>query len=193
VADREQQLTFLMIGGIALLVFMTLTFVTVGTGGTAEQLDFINLQGQALEADYGSWLSTIFWLIGSVVLFSTNLTVLDMVARLTADVLKTGALRDNQTWSESKLYFVTVWGMIVIGSVILLSGVDQPLLLLVIASALNGVVMFIYSCLLLKLNRGVLPREIGLSGVRFGAIIWAVLFYGVFSAILLWDQIGELL
>jgi hypothetical protein len=192
VADREQQLTFLMIGGIALLVFMTLTFVTVGVGGDAEQFDFINLQGQALETEYGDWLGTAFWLIGSVVLFSTNLTVLDMVARLTADVLKTGSLRDSTTWTESKLYFVTVWGMIVVGSVILLSGVDQPLALLVIASALNGVVMFIYSCLLLKLNRGVLPREIGLSGVRLVAIVWAVLFYGVFSAILLWDQLGQL-
>ncbi len=115
-----------------------------------------------------------------------------MVARLTADVLRTGALRDSERWSESKLYFITVWGMIVVGSVILLSGVDQPLVLLVIAAALNGVVMFIYSCLLLKLNRGVLPREIGLTGVRFVAIIWAVLFYGVFSAILLWDQAGQL-
>ncbi|HEX6151421.1 Nramp family divalent metal transporter [Nocardioides sp.] len=192
VADREQQLTFLLIGGVALLVFMTLTFVTVGTGGDAEGLDFIKIQGDALAASSGDWLSTTFWLIGSVVLFSTNLTVLDMVARLTADVLKTGALRDSVTWSESRLYFLTVWGMIVVGSAILLSGVDQPLVLLVIASALNGVVMFIYSCLLLKLNRGVLPREIGLTGVRFGAIIWAVLFYGIFSVILLWDQIGQL-
>ncbi len=193
VADREQQLTFLLIGGIALLVFMALTFVTVGTGSDAESFDFIELQGNALGAEYGDWLATVFWLIGSVVLFSTNLTVLDMVARLTADVLKTGALRESQTWSESRLYFVTVWAMILFGSIILLSGVDQPLALLVIASALNGVVMFIYSVLLLQLNRGVLPREIGLSGVRFGAIIWACLFYGIFSAILLWDQAGKLL
>jgi len=190
VADREQQLTFLLIGAVALMVFMTLTFVTVGTGGDAEGLDFIKVQGEALSGDL---LSTGFWLIGSVVLFSTNLTVLDMVARLTADVLKTGLLRDSTTWTESKLYFVTVWGMIAIGSAILLSGIDQPLVLLVIASALNGVVMFIYSCLLLKLNRGVLPREIGLTGVRFGAIIWACLFYGIFSAILLWDQAKQLI
>jgi hypothetical protein len=150
------------------------------------------LQGEALGAGYGSWLSTAFWLIGTVVLFSTNLTVLDMVGRLTADVLKTGALRESETWSESRLYFVTVWAMILFGSIILLSGDDQPLLLLVIASALNGLVMFIHSVLLLQLNRGVLPREIGLTGVRFVAIIWAVLFYGFFSAILLWDQAGQL-
>ena len=47
-------------------------------------------------------------------------------------------LRDNEQWSESRLYFVTVWLMILFGSVILLSGVDQPLVLLVIAAALNG-------------------------------------------------------
>jgi hypothetical protein len=192
VADREQQLTFLLIGGVCLLVFMTLAFVTVGTGGSAESFDFIKIQGEALQAGYGTWLSTFFWLIGSVVLFSTNLTVLDMVARLTADVLKTGALRDSDRWSESKLYFLTVWAMIGFGSLILLSGVDQPLVLLVIASALNGVVMFIYSMLLLRLNRSVLPREIGVTGFRFGAVIWACVFYGFFSAILLWDQARQL-
>ena len=192
VADTEQKLTFLLIGGITLLVFMTLTYVTVGIGGQAESFDFIKIQGDALAADYGTWLSTAFWLIGSVVLFSTNLTVLDMVARLTADVLKTGALRDSARWSESKLYFLTVWLMIAVGSAILLSGVDQPLVLLVIASALNGVVMFIYSLLLLKLNRFVLPREIGVTGVRFGAVVWACLFYGFFSVILLWDQAKQL-
>lgn len=187
VANREQFVTFFVIGAVALLTFMTLTLVTIGSTG-AESFDFIELQGEALKASEGAWLGTVFWLIGSIVLFSTNLTVLDMVARLTADVLKTGALRDNDRWSESRLYFATVWLMILVGSVILLAGVDQPLVLLVIAAALNGVVMFVYSCLLIQLNRGVLPREIGLRGGRFAMIIWAVLFYGFFSVILLIDQ-----
>ena len=193
VANREQFWTFFVIGAVALLVFMTLTFVTVGVGGTdAESFDFINVQGEALEADKGAWLSTLFWLIGSVVLFSTNLTVLDMIGRLTADVLKTTSLRDNDQWSESRLYFITVWAMILFGSIILLIGIDQPLLLLVIASALNGLVMFVYSVLLLQLNRWTLPREIGLRGFRFVAIIWAVAFYGFFSVILLIDQSKQL-
>jgi hypothetical protein len=189
VANREQFWTFFVIGAIALLTFMALTFVHVGVGATdAESFDFINVQGEALQADQGNWLGTLFWLIGSVVLFSTNLTVVDMIGRLTADALKTTTLRDNEQWSESRLYFITVWAMILFGSIILLSGIDQPLLLLVIAAALNGLVMFVYSILLLQLNRGVLPREIGLKGGRLVAIIWAVLFYGFFSVILLIDQ-----
>jgi len=193
VANREQFTTFFVIGGVTLLVFMALTFVTIGVGSTdAESFDFIQAQGEALQAEKGEWLGTTFWLIGSVVLFSTNLTVLDMIGRLTADALKTTTLRDNDRWSESRLYFLTVWAMILFGSLILLSGVDQPLVLLVIASALNGLVMFVYSVLLLQLNRGVLPREIGLRGGRFAAIIWAVAFYGFFSVVLLIDQAKQL-
>jgi len=192
VANREQFTTFFVIGAITLFVFMTLTFVTVGTGVAEESFDFIGLQGEALQEAQGAWLGTTFWIIGSVVLFSTNLAVLDMVGRITADVLKTGVLKDNTTWSESKLYFATVWLEIAFGSIILLSGVTQPIVLLVIASSLNGLVMFVYSCLLIQLNRGVLPREIGLKGGRLVAIGWAVLFYGGFSVVLLIDQAKQL-
>jgi hypothetical protein len=188
VANREQFTTFFVIGAITLFLFMALTFVTVGTGVAEESFDFIEVQGEALGDARGAWLSTTFWLVGTVVLFSTNLAVLDMVGRITADVLKTGALKDSQTWTESKLYFVTVWLEIAFGSIILLSGVTQPIVLLVIASALNGLVMFVYSCLLIQLNRGMLPREIGLKGGRLVVLGWAVLFYGGFSVILLIDQ-----
>jgi hypothetical protein len=188
VANREQFITFFVIGAITLFVFMTLTFVTVGTGIAQESFDFIRLQGEALADAKGAWLGTTFWLIGTVVLFSTNLAVLDMVGRITADVLKTGLLKDSTTWSESKLYFATVWLEIAFGSIILLSGVTQPIVLLVIASSLNGLVMFVYSVLLIQLNRGMLPREIGLKGGRLVALGWAVLFYGGFSIVLLIDQ-----
>ena len=188
VANREQFFTFFVIGAVTLFVFMALTFVTVGVGGAEESFDFIELQGEALGDAKGEWLSTVFWLIGAVVLFSTNLAVLDMVGRVTADVLKTGPLRDNTTWSESKLYFVTVWLEIAFGSIILLSGVTQPIVLLVIASSLNGLVMFVYSCLLIQLNWGTLPREIGLRGGRLVVLGWAVLFYGGFSIVLLISQ-----
>ena len=81
-----------------------------------------------------------------------------------------------------------MWLEIAFGSAILLSGVTQPIVLLVIASSLNGLVMFVYSCLLIQLNRGMLPREIGLKGGRLVALAWAVLFYGGFSVVLLIDQ-----
>jgi Mn2+/Fe2+ NRAMP family transporter len=193
VANVEQFTTFFVIGLVALLVFMALTAITLDVGESdAESFDFIRLMGDSFAAEQGQWLATVFWLIGTVVLYSTNLAVLDMVGRVTADVLKTGPLRDNVRWSESRIYFIVVWTEIVFGSVILLSGVTQPLILLIIASSLNGLVMFVYSVLLIQLNRRTLPGEIRVSGVRLGALVWAVLFYGFFSVILLIDQVGKL-
>jgi Mn2+/Fe2+ NRAMP family transporter len=192
VADREQFVTFFVIGLIALLTFMTLTAVNIGVGvSEAESFDFIRLQGEALGEQQGTWLATTFWVIGTVVLYSTNLAVLDMVGRVTADVLKTGPLRENERWSESRVYFTVVWTEIVFGSIILLSGVTQPLILLVIASSLNGLVMFVYSVLLIQLNRRTLPTEIRVGGGRLVALFWAVLFYGFFSVVLLIDQFGR--
>ncbi|MDQ4007699.1 MAG: Nramp family divalent metal transporter [Actinomycetota bacterium] len=188
VADREQFTLFFVVGGFALLLLMALTFATIGTGSEAEEFAFINLVGDGL----GGGLATVFYLVGTVVLYSTNLAVLDMVGRVTADVLKTGPLRDSDTWSESRLYFVVVWAEILFGSVILLSGLEEPLILLIIASSLNGIVMFVYSVLLIQLNRGTLPRAIGLRGGRLVALAWAVLFYGGFSLFVVYDQFGQL-
>ncbi|MGB6242036.1 MAG: Nramp family divalent metal transporter [Castellaniella sp.] len=192
VADREQFLTFFVLGLLAIMLFMMLAYTYLGVGGEAKNFDFVRLLGETLNDKVGSWVGPAFWFTGVVVLLSTNLTVLDMIGRIVADIAKNNWLRDSKAWSESRLYFLVVWLMVLFGSIILLSGVSQPLLLLVIASALNGLVMFVYSVLLIQLNRGMLPRAIGLKGVRFIAILWAVVFYGGFSIYLLIDQFGKL-
>jgi hypothetical protein len=195
VAHREQFTTFFVIGLAAILLFMMLAYTTVGVGGAPEGgFSFIRLQGEALKAQQAAWVGNAFWFTGMIVLLSTNLTVLDMVARIVADIVKTNWARESTTLTESRIYVAMVWMMILFGSIILLAGVDQPLVLIVTSAALNGVVMFVYSVLLIQLNRGMLPRAIGLTGARFGMLIWAVLFYGGFSLFLVWDTIimGEL-
>ena len=192
VANREQFTTFFVIGLSAILLFMMLAYTTVGVGGSAEGFDFIREQGETLQRNQASWTGNAFWLTGMVVLLSTNIVVLDMIGRIVADIAKTTWLRDSTTWTESRLYVAMVWAMVVFGSIILLVGVDQPLVLIIISAALNGIVMFVYSMLLIQLNRGMLPSAVGLKGVRFGAVIWAVVFYGGFSLFLVYDKAGQL-
>ena len=120
------------------------------------------------------------------------LGVVDYVSRLSADVLKTLHLRDNERWSESKIYTTIVWTMCLVGCAVLLSGFDQPLVLLVLSACLNGIVMFIYSILLIKLNRKGLPAAIRVRGFRLGALCFAVLFYGFFAGWYVVVQVGEL-
>ncbi|HCC99602.1 MAG TPA: hypothetical protein DER64_03670, partial [Planctomycetaceae bacterium] len=97
------------------------------------------------------------------------------------DIVKINYLRDNNKWSLSKLYYLFLWGEILLGTLILLVGFNKPLVLLVTSAAMNGFVMFVYSILLLFLNGRILPSRLKMNWVRMLAIGWAVLFFGFFS------------
>ena len=69
---------------------------------------------------------------------------------------------------EQLLTFVVIW-----------SGI-QPLWLLVIASSGGGVVMFLYSGMLIWLNRRILPEPIKIKGAR---LIIVALTFAVFAVL----------
>jgi hypothetical protein len=108
------------------------------------------------------------------------------------DVLKVSYLAESQAWTESKIYFAVIWSIILIGTGILLAGLDAPLVLLLISQSINGMIMAVYCVLLIKLNRSVLPSPAKPSGVRTGLMVWAVLFYGFFSVALIVSQVQGL-
>ena len=192
VANQEQFIFFFVLGLISIIVLSVLTASTVFGEEVGSGFDFIGFEGEALKEIVAPWFGSFFWITGAVVLFSTNLGVLDHVGRVIADILKINWLSESERWSESSLYFAIVWAEIVVGAIILLAAIDQPLVLLVIASSLNGLVMLVYSVLLIMLNRKTMPGPVRIAGVRLGALIWSVLFFGFFSVILLQDQFRQL-
>ncbi|MPZ53431.1 MAG: hypothetical protein GEU79_11990 [Acidimicrobiia bacterium] len=191
IANQEQFWFFFVLGFLSIVILAVLTASTVFGQDVGEGFDFIRAEGEVLGERIGTWFQTFFYLTGTVVLFSTNLGVLDHVGRVIADILKINWLRDSDRWTESNLYFAIVWAEIVFGSLILLFAIDQPLVLLVIASSLNGIVMFIYSILLIQLNRKALPEAIKIRGVRLGAMAWSVLFFGYFTVFLILFDIPQ--
>jgi MFS family permease len=189
VANKEQFITFFLVGLASLIVLSVLTYSTVPVGSSlGESFDFIEAEGNTLKDQIAPWFGTAFWICGAIALFSTNLGILDYTSRLIADQTKVSAARTSTFWSESKIYFASVWTMIIFGCIVLLSGLEQPLLLLVISSSIAGVMMFIYSILLIQLNRRALPGEIKIRGTRLGVMAISVLFFGVFSVLLVIDQ-----
>jgi hypothetical protein len=49
--------------------------------------------------------------------------------------------------------------------------------------------MFLYSMLLIVLNRTQLPDVIRMRGLRVGALLWSTAFFGVLAALTLWQQL----
>jgi hypothetical protein len=191
VANWEQFITFFLIGVLTLIIMSVLAYSTLGVGQVQEQnLAFLLLEGQVLQERVAPWFGIAFWIAAVIALFTTNLGILDYTSRLIADQFKIHALKDSQVWTESRIYAAAVWFMIVVGSLILLAGVSQPFLLVLIASCIAGVQMFIYSGLLIMLNRRALPKELRVGGVRLAVLAISFLFFGFLSVLLVLDQLG---
>ena len=189
-ANIEQLCTFVLITFLTILFTSLLAYSTVyGREGLANNIGFIQTEGEVLGERVGSWFKYFFWIIGSFSLFAAALGIVDYTSRLAADVLKTSYLRNA---NESKMYAVLVWGLIAIGIVVLLIGFDQPIVLLVISAVVGGFMMFIYSGLLILINRRTLPAPIRIRGVRLVMLIWAILLFGTLSVLTFQAQIARL-
>jgi hypothetical protein len=64
--------------------------------------------------------------------------------------------------------------------------------LLVISAVVGGFMMFLYSGLLILINRRTLPGPIRIRGVRLGVLVWSILLFGTLSVLTFRDQIGKL-
>ena len=189
-ANIEQLSTFVLITFFTILFTSLLAFATVfGRPDLASDISFIQTEGEVLGERVGSWFQYFFWGIGAFALFAAALGIVDYTSRLAADVVKTSYAR---AVNESKLYASLVWGLVTIGIIVLLAGFDQPIVLLVISAVVGGFMMFLYSGLLILINRKILPEPIRVRGLRLGALGWSILLFGTLSAITFVTQIQTL-
>jgi len=190
-ANIEQAATFVGITIVTIGFMSMLSYSTVfGQENLPDDIGFLEAEGTRLNELVGSWMGPLFWSIGAFSLFAASMGIVDYTSRLAADVLKTTYKPES---SESRLYFGVVWGLTTLGVLILLAGLDQPLVLLVISACVAAVTMFVYSILLLITNRRFLPEPIRVRSYRVGVLVFAAAFFGVLSAITIVEQVGELI
>jgi hypothetical protein len=191
-ANVEQALTFLLVSVITICLTSMIAHSTLfGEPGLRNDVRFLAVEGERLEALVGRWFTLLFWGVGAFSLFASSMGITDYTSRLAADILKSTYLRESRL-SESQLYFRLTWGLVAIGCTILLLGVQQPLVLLVISASVGGMMMFLYSMLLIALNRTQLPDAIKVRGLRVGALLWSTAFFGVLAVLTVWQQLQRL-
>jgi hypothetical protein len=188
-ANLEQAATFVAMTVLTICLTSMLAHSTLfGQGALPNNVGFLLIEGQRLQEIVGNWFGVLFWGIGAFSLFAVAMGIVDYASRLAADVIKTTYLRESRL-SESRIYFRLVWGMVALGITILLAGFDQPLVLLLISACSGGATMFLYSYLLILLNRRALPAAIAVRSYRLGALVWSTAFFGVLSALTIWQQL----
>ncbi|WP_327105451.1 Nramp family divalent metal transporter [Nonomuraea glycinis] len=191
-ANIEQASTFALVSFLTIALMSMLAYSTVfGREGLANGIDFLQVEGQVLQEVVAPWFGVLFWVIGALALFASAMGIVDYTSRLASDMLKTVYLRDRAI-SVNRIYFLLVWGAAVVGTLILLAGFDQPLILLVFSASFAAVMMFVYSILLIILNRRSLPDAIKVRSYRLGALIWSVAFFGTLTVIVVFQQIQRI-
>ncbi len=165
----------------------------IQSGGRSD-LSFIAEEADGIAArlpSIGGFARIMFLVMGTAILLTTEFGVLDACSRISTDIVKVNWLRNNDRWTESRLYYLFLWGTILLG-VVILALAPGTLAMFEVTASLNGVVMFLYSGTLLYLNRRALPPGVRMSLWRCAILGWSVLFFGFFTVWLIWGWISRM-
>lgn len=190
----EHFLVFWLTGSITIILLSLLAFsTTYNAGGLTENIGFVineaNVIGQRLIPAAGIF----FLIVVSFTLFGTQLTVFDATSRIIAENIILLASKHLKASMIPKFYYGVLWLFIAAGVLISLFSNAQPLQLLVIAAVLNAFAMFVHSGLTIWLNKTQLPKEIRPNTWRTCVMVFACLFYGVFSVFVIFSEVQKLL
>jgi hypothetical protein len=131
----------------------------------------------------GAFAGAIVAMLAAWILFKTQVDIIESMVRSLTDIVWTGSQR-ARGWSRGDvrviyygaLALVCVWGMIALR-------LAQPIMLLLLAGNIAGMVFTIASLHLLYLNTRLLPAELRPPLWRRAVLVMMSLFYGFFTVL----------
>ena len=171
--------------GMMLTALFTIQYVPAGT--VAGEWAVANLQATGIAAAHGQ----IFWYLtvicGFLILFSTQLGIVDGLPRGTTDMLWAASARLRRGGDVRRVYYgvlivFAVWGCIGLN-------LARPITLIIIGANAAAFIFVVESVHTLVVNRLFLPRELRPPLWREGILVLCALFYGGFLSIAIWRLI----
>jgi hypothetical protein len=172
------------LGAMLGMVLPAVLYVTLLPSGT-------NIQGLGMAAALASAVGTrsgaiagaIVAMLAAWILFKTQLDIIESMVRSITDIVWTGSHRmralsrgDVRVIYYGALGLVCLWGMIALR-------LAQPIMLLLLAGNIAGMVFTIASIHLLYLNTRLLPRELRPPMWRRAVLVGMSVFYGLFTVL----------
>jgi hypothetical protein len=188
----EHALVFWFIGAFSILLLMLLAYVTTfGAIDNAEGINFVINEGYAIGRMLLPGIGSAFLLVVTVMLFQTQLGVMDSTSRIMAENAAISLTKNKKGGSVplSKIYFIFLWAQIAFGIILFLFGVTEPKALLILGACINAVAMFVHVGLVSILNNKALPKFYRPKAWRKILLGLIFLFFGFFSVIVLIDQL----
>ncbi len=189
------ELLILFVALIILSVVVT-TLVAAGTLGTGHAAlagrmsEMVQRQADSLRAAAGTWLAFAFLLGGTLVLFSTQLGVMDTITRIAGTVFHERFGRRTRFWTLQRtfLLFLTAFTLASMAIVwVSWRGGDsveqlQPDFLVLVAGPFTIAAMYAFALVVGVMNVRRLPAELAPGWWTRAGLVWAAVLWGWFTA-----------
>lgn len=190
--NSEHLIVFWFVGGVSMLLLMLLSFTTTfGLENNAEGIHFVINEGKVIGEKLSPIVGTLFLLIVSIMLFQTQMGIVDSTSRIMAEnvAIKKLSQSGDKKINLSKIYYIFVWTQIVFGIILFLLNVYEPKTLIVLGAIINAFAMFVHVGMVSWLNHRSLSKV--LQPRLWRKIILGIifLFFGFFSILILLDKL----
>src|SRR3989338_1693020 len=188
----EHLLVFWLIGSLTMGLLMILSYTTAfGLGGNTQGIYFVINEGFMISQQAFSFAGWLFLLAVSVMLFQTQLGVIDSTSRIMAENFAIKKLGRNEagTINLSKVYFSFLWLQIAFGVVLFIAGVHEPRTLIVLGAVINAISMTVHIALVNITNYILLPKVLQARLWRKIVLVAIFLIFLGFSSVVVIDTL----
>ncbi len=188
----EHAFVFWFLGVVSMVFLMLLSYATVhGSPGNIEGINFVINEGKVIGGIVFPFVGVLFLVVVSIMLFQTELGVMDSTSRIMAENFAIRKLRGQERGkiNLSKIYYNFVWAQIGFGIILFLFNFYEPKTLIVLGAVINAFAMFVHLALVFWLNHRSLPKVFRPTVLRKIIIGIIFIFFGIFSFVVLKDKI----
>jgi len=173
---------FLVFWGLGLVTILLLAVLSSATarGASATGIDFLFFEAMTIGTKTLPFIGNLFLIIASLMLFSTQLGVLESSSRITAENLLLIRHKVDEPVNAGESFYLILWLQIVGGIILILLGFQEPRLLLTLGAILNAGAMLVAFPLILLLNRRHLPSEAKPQLLRQLVLLVATVIFAYF-------------
>jgi hypothetical protein len=186
--NLEHLLVFWLIGLISMTMLMFLAYNTVyHVGGNAEGINFVLHEGSQIGLLTVPWLGLLFLTVVGIMLFQTQLGVMDSTSRIMSENFAIIKLRRSSAKkiALSKIYYIFVWSQIIFGITLFLFNFYEPKTLIILGAVINAFAMLVHIILVTILNKKSLESVFRPTWWRKLIIYLIISFFAIFSIIVL--------
>ena len=178
---------FWLLGFVSIVILSVLARTTVYGVADASGISFLYQEAAVIGQRTLPIVGTFFLLISAMMLFSTQVGVLESSSRIISEnalLLRHGVVTkvNLNLW-----FYLALWGQIGLGIFILLLGVQEPRFLLTLSAILNAAAMMVSFGMMLLLNTRQLRAWYRPGILRRAIMVLAVVIFAFF----LWQTVSS--